>query len=789
MLVKAGNTCQNVLPNMEKIPFKVSSRAGKLLGRENFSNPNGAVLELVKNAYDADANNCVLILDTPNSDNENSCLYIIDDGEGMDRKIIENFWMTIGTGHKENTPMSSSQRVRTGAKGIGRFALDRLGKRTSMWTYRKKSRLQWRMNWELFDAPDKHISEIDAELDNISQTRTQIIDGILNCYDLPNESVNRKAKEGTIIKIEFLKDVWDKFEIARLFKDLEELVPPKDIEIPFKVNFYHIQSTNSYGEVETAYFDDYDYKLKSRYDAKEGVVTIDFERNELDIEKVKQKFSSLYKGDKFPYNLTTLSKKSFTVEYDVYSILEIDPNDNTDSLLKRLGSFGFTFYYLKKRNSSKEGYPYKMIHPSSRQNILDRFGGVKIYRDSFRVRPYGDPNNDWLKLGARAASSPASAGQRIGDWRVRPESTAGIVTISRYTNSELVDKSDRGALQENEVFELFKNLLIGIIHQFERDRSVVLHPIYKFLKAEKKRKKQIEVERRANELAKKIVSGKDKGTKAGNQKSIAKHIQEDLEEHEFGDSKTDRDEIMEIRTLASLGLIVSSFAHELKEIRNHSYEIIELEKVFRKLSSSTKLNPVLFNDGIEIIDLLKQNSVKVQHWVNYALTAIQTDKRKRKNINLNDFLESLRSKWQAILDSHNIDLRIKVPETIKDKFRAFPMDMETIFSNLITNSIEAFQKTKSKGKRSIHIVYEFTDSDLMIKYRDNGCGLSSSFATPDKIFEPFTTTKKDRKGNPIGYGLGMYLVKDVVDNYNGKISVENRKNGFSLTIIFPLRKK
>src|SRR5690606_28908887 len=101
-------------------------------------------------------------------DKENSVIYIIDNGEGMEKKIVEDYWMQIGTGNKEQFHLSDNQRVKTGAKGIGRFALDRLGLHTEMWTMSKKSEsregLFWKMNWEQFDDLEKTISEIEAEL-------------------------------------------------------------------------------------------------------------------------------------------------------------------------------------------------------------------------------------------------------------------------------------------------------------------------------------------------------------------------------------------------------------------------------------------------------------------------------------------------------------------------------------------------------------------------------------------------------------------------------------------------
>ena len=122
-----------------KIPFKVSARTAKLIGLENFSTEEGAVIELVKNTYDADAKNCILIFDFKTKieiiknaedveekiekfDAENSSIYIIDNGIGMNDRIIENQWMTIGTDNKLYEHTTEGGRVKTGAKGIGRFA-------------------------------------------------------------------------------------------------------------------------------------------------------------------------------------------------------------------------------------------------------------------------------------------------------------------------------------------------------------------------------------------------------------------------------------------------------------------------------------------------------------------------------------------------------------------------------------------------------------------------------------------------------------------------------------------
>ena len=210
-----------------KIPFKVSARAGKLLGRENFSNPEGAITELVKNSYDADAENCLVIFDIPliqiedeNGEIQNipvkekSVLYIIDNGDGMKKNIVEDYWMQIGTGNKEQYFLSDNKRVKTGAKGIGRFALDRLGLNTEMWTLSKNAEnnigVYWQMNWSQFDDLEKSISEIEAE---ISEIPIHIEANLLDLTDID-------FKNGTNLKISNLKDEWYTDEIENVFQSI-----------------------------------------------------------------------------------------------------------------------------------------------------------------------------------------------------------------------------------------------------------------------------------------------------------------------------------------------------------------------------------------------------------------------------------------------------------------------------------------------------------------------------------------------------------------------------------------
>ncbi len=810
---------------MAKVTFKVSARAGKLFGRENFSNPEGAIIELVKNSYDADAKNCFVFFDIPTRIKrdrdgrssevpikEESILYIIDNGEGMTKTVIEDYWMKIGTGNKEIDYISDDKRTKTGAKGIGRFALDRLGFETEMWTLSKKAKDKfgsyWKMDWNQFDESEKAISEIEAELEPIE---LELKDKLLTLTQ-NNRLVSEIIEDvdfhcGTIIKISNLKDFWFGDETKSVFKSLEALIPPKELNIPFEVYFKHFQQPKEFGKVETAFFNDFDYKLKATYNAETLNVDFEITRNELDVKLLKKKYPNVYNNKNKPYDLETLEAQVFKYSKSIDKVLKWTINDSNKKLLKDVGSFELTFFYLKFSNSIKEGYPFKTVVASERKSTLERFGGVKVYRDSFRVRPYGDPTNDWLKLGARVAQSPAGAGQRIGDWRVRPEQTAGIITISRKNNPLLIDKSDRGALQENNAFDTFKTIIVAVIHEFEFDRTKMLNPLFIEHKKEIDRKKEIEIQKRAEALADKIIDQRKKieesiyGKKNGLDLFQAKKEEEEKKTYEEAfkdtfkliDDETalqENKEIVQVRSLASLGLVVSSFAHELKEIKDNSLEVKELERIFKLIVPKEIKKSVEYRDGIDIIELLDENSGKIIHWVDYALTAIKKDKRTRGKFEFSTFFKSLEESWSRIFKKKDIKLII-VDNTkgLSYEFRAFEMDMSTIFTNLINNSIDSFNNLTHIQERNINIQIAIENDNIHITYSDNGVGLDKVFEDDkEEIFLPFTTAKRDRKGKEIGTGLGMYLVKSVIDDNNGTIDILNPEKGFSVFITFPIRK-
>lgn len=775
---------------MDKIPFNVSARTARLIGRENVNNADGAIIELVKNGYDADAKKVTVLF------SENNDLYIVDNGHGMNDNVIRNSWMTIGTNNKEMDPLSPQKRIKSGAKGIGRFALDRLGERVEMFTLPKgkKDGYQWSVDWNDFEKKEITVSDVKASLQEIKDLN--LLDKLPPSYKDVKDSEKISFPEGgTILKISSLRDTWEEPTLDNLYRNLESLVPPIEKE-SFLIAMHSLKDTNKFGLVQPLINDDFDYRISAKYDNKTKTISAVLERNEFDVNILEKKFSKVFEFEKmseYPYTLETFKKGKYEKTYEINDIIRgfTDSNDN----LSKIGNFSFIFTFAKNQAPNKEEatkYPYRNAEYKSRGDWLRNFGGVKIFRDNFRVRPYGEKGEDWLRLGERQAQSPAGPGQRLNGFRVRPNQVTGAINISRIHNLSFQDKSSREGIQENETFVLFRNIIIGIINLLERDRNNVFYYLSELYK-QTDEKERIKVE--AREAANRIK--KETGESSDNKSSENSYISEDAKkvaealdvlEEEIEER---HEEIKILRSLASAGLITAAVAHELRGLENIlATRNKELRTLLSPYVKEEDLKGVKdpFNPYVLLKDM-EHTDKTLQEWLNYALMPLRKDKRTRKTIFLKEYLDRLSSTWFNILNERKIKLIIDGIDTSL-ALKLFPIDLDTVFNNLIINSIEAFTRKKEIIEREIIISCQKKGGRLHMIYSDNGVGLDPAYKKdPNIIFLPQETSKKDSTGMTIGTGMGMYLIKSVVDENGGNVELLSPTKGFSISVSLPILNK
>lgn len=843
---------------MAKIPFKVSARAARLIGRENVATSQGAITELVKNAYDADAAACAILflpreshaptsisekqfaelrhllaeadiyypliddkrslrsdlteaqLATVNAAFQNILdLWIVDNGHGMSAQTIKDHWMVIGTDVKEVKDTSTGGRVVTGAKGIGRFALDRLGQECDLFSGEAgQSKIaRWFVDWGDFEGDGKIIDDVEAVLDTEPRSINMVYQEVGLNPLLPKISPSRgdpgaplRFDKGTAIKISFLHDQWDQRDSLKLKQTLEALLPPKD-QGDFNIFVYDHRAVGDSGWIDNFPPDQFDYRLVAKV-TPTGDVTITIDRQEIDASKIRRSVFDMEAMQTPGYRLEDFERGSYKHQTNLHDLLKISKKKDDIGDYLAIGPFDFTLYFFKLANPTKDNlkrYPQKNFDASKRRRWLQNSGGIRLYRDGFRVRPYGEPNtqgSDWLLLGQRVAANPAAA-KRFG-WRVPPQQLAGTIHITKAGNPLLADQSNREGIMNERAFATFRGVILALIGEFERDRSYIFHHFDKAYDLDHLEEADVAEGRRLAEyvLADKPPTQPESlpATKPADPNSDLAKVAKAFKSEELKNEAL-KDDIQVMRGMATLGTVLVSFTHELKQIKaNMESRRMRMENALKRVvdvallqSLPEQVNP--FN----IVDRWSREDEKVSRWIDFALSAVSPTKRRRRIINVADYLGGLSRHWDELLKSKQVSLHVRCDDEMSLSILAHEIDLDSVFYNLIVNSVEAFIRPSIATSRDIWIdVSESAEDQMEIVYKDNGPGLSSCFNVADDIFIFGASSKANDDSMEVsGTGIGMWLVKNIIDDYKGIVTLLSQigEAHFSLSIQLPLYEK
>lgn len=246
------------------------------------------------------------------------------------------------------------------------------------------------------------------------------------------------------------------------------------------------------------------------------------------------------------------------------------------------------------------------------------------------------------------------------------------------------------------------------------------------------------------------------------------------------------DELVLSRAMASAGILIASFSHEFHAIKNKlNSRAINLKNNLLPLLPESKVKTLENRKNpYYLISQIKDLDEKIKQWIDFSIMMTRKDRRKSKKINLVDYFYEFKSNWKRKLEDRGIALNISF-EDEESKFyyvKMIELDIDTIFDNLIANSIEAFQRDGFKGNRIINIILSRVEDEIQIEYKDSGPGLSRDLKKHEDIFKAFVTTKRDKTGKEIGTGLGMWLLKSSIDDNHGSVKLYNPDTGFQIRI-------
>lgn len=747
---------------MSRVPFNVDAYTAKLIGRENVSKLDGAVLELVKNTYDADASVCLLYFEK-----ETNTLYIGDNGTGMAENVILKHWMTIGSSSKKEEFTTKKGRIQTGAKGIGRFALDRIADNCNLLTISESEHLLWNVDWSVFEFGQK-ITDITAELNTTDIVFSDFFGQVVN-QDVITLIGDKFKNTGSIFRLTNLRDTWDTSIIDSIKTNLKTLIPPEFKEV---FNIYFFESNTSLEDAALLQDTDsfsYDYKIKFQA-LDNGNVSVVINRDEFDF------------GDEFD---KVISDSGFDdVQKGYFKEKPIIINTSFTEVIGRktfvnntIGNFEGTLYFAKLTapKAEREKYYYKDI--TGRPDIRDSFGGIRIYRDGFRVRPYGDPKStsvDWLMLSLRKNKSPAAVSHKTGAWRVNSDQMHGSIYISR-TNITLPDQANRQGIVETKEFLLLQEFTQNIIRFFERDRQFVcrilndyydtLHPTAGIEKElEQKLKQDVKNQQKAKQenqvYSPELIDVKKVSALVEKKDSTIKQLETELQM---------------LRVLATTGIVTNTYIHEIKAVTHKLGMKISMAKDALQLDKN-------IDEALKYV--LEANEIRgfFTSWFKVTVESVRRDKRTMRNIDVNELLSKLILDWESALSPKNI----KISNSIDNiGFKCFPYEIESILNNLIANSASSFDASRAQDKK-INISISSIENGIIIKYCDSGIGLSDIYKkSPRLILESFESDRRSTNGDVVGTGMGMWIINRIVSEYNGFIDLSENKThdtGFYITI-------
>jgi signal transduction histidine kinase len=726
-----------------KLRFRPRARIIRTIGDQLISGPEAAVIELVKNAYDADAS-YVWIKFTPPLVAGAGRITIVDDGHGMSLDDIREKWMEPATSAKSaNRASPRLKRVMMGSKGIGRFAAAKLGRKLGVASisYRNGERQEVlipEIDWSIFDG-DTYLSDI--EIDYLSQTTEEAT--------------------GTDIEVRELNEAWPLAKLTRLHLELRRLISPVEWahdDVSFRVYLDLSECTVKSSGIDGAAV----LGANPDVDQEAGTPPAAYEVRPFPLltNCDYEVLGSFDEAGKFDGTMQIKRAGQGPIPIDLVVPLRDDETE--------CGAVGVHLYIFDReteairRTMTVAGM--ENLTATSARKMLDETAGVAIYRDGFRVRPYGDAENDWLTLDRRRVQNPSL---RIGHNQI-----AGYVTVRGQADSGLIERSSREGFEQNDAFsrlvELIRELLTQVVEPrrydfrdkagISRSRTTTFDEV-----------RQLSGLQKIRELISRLPIGEREAATAVINRESAQLVDKIavLEE---------RQRVLEAKS--SLGAIIGEVLHEgspaVTYIASTSRRLLRLYPDLLTTTDRTQTARDFFSDRLHY---MRVNSDRLSELFK-ALRPLAGGKRGNPV-----YFEPAApiAAAKAIFDTHETKIVI-YGGWQGQEIVGYPDDLLTAAVNLFGNSIHWLEEARIPDPQiDVHI---FTQAgDLVIYIDDNGPGIPREFS--EFIFDVGFSLKKD------GTGLGLNIAREALARSDGRLGYHMDYEGgtrFEIRFQLPTRK-
>ncbi len=806
-----ANTSQ--LP-VKRVPFRVSAGLKRLIGRDLITDPTVAILELVKNSFDAHATESHLVF-------LGDRLLVMDNGKGMDRSAILSRWLfvaysakTDGTEDKDYEPPAprggyrDSVRIRrayAGSKGVGRFSCDRLGAKLELQSKVRDETVVHVLdiNWDEYEKDSKkEFVKIKAKLSSRAE------------MDLPQGTWPQGLDHGTVLAIYRLRDgqSWTSNELLKLRRALAKLIDPRGSGSKEEFSI----------TVHAPEFIETDREHLGQKDPFAGLGS-------------ESEYAKVVNGPVRNFIFETLKEKTTYIEVgapanaeDIETTL-VDRGELIYKIKEPIGKYPLLaekdvrceLFYLN--TAAKQTFARRMGIPSV------NFGSVFLFKNGFRIYPIGERNDDTFGISRRKQQGYArQLGTRevIGridvtgsdeDFRESTSRDQGLIRTPAYEqlqdffmaqvlrrlekyvvditwkDSREAERSDVSGLTGDKGVERITRLvgrlagaknvdvletsdrLVGILR--DRSANVDSHLAAVRLIAEKTGNKRLrsEVTRIENRLKRAIRKEQDALRIADAEVKLRDLAETRARAEEVAKLRATDAYVEEKRRTLFLASLAGTDKVALLDMLHHvgiksSTLKQRLDNQLRKLSKGRTINRKSWQGYLSSNSMIARQILAISQMGTKANFRLQSD---RMIEDLVAYSTQYITEVSSVFSGDGLDIKI---ETEVDSFptRFRPIELATVFDNLVSNSRKA---------KATQIVFRFalgSTGGLVITATDDGGGLAASLLEPERIFELGVSTTS-------GSGIGLFHVRRAMESMSGTARLADRqpKKGTAFILELP----
>ena len=669
------------------VTFRPRARLMKLIGAELISDEVVALVELVKNAHDADATEVTIEFKAVTK--PGGSITVSDNGHGIDRETLLGRWMEPASSWKRDKGGRTKKGRRfLGEKGVGRFAADKLAAHLEMRSRCPRSTQEIRafVDWDRFDSNDRMLSDV-------------------RCHWRMGPGT-KKRWHGTVLTLSRLRTTWNERMFRRLSTRLARLITPFSDLSDFRVTIGSDEFPDYGGELERPFLDRAPHAIDASFDGGNQVA-------------IRLGGS---KPEKYSWNGS--------------GELRCGP--------VRVQLFAFDLDALAR------------VGPVSELRAwLKQWTGISIYRDGFRVWPYGEPHDDWLRLDQRRVNNPVV--------RLSNNQLVGSVHVSRDANPQLRDQTNREGLLQNRALEDLRRLLYFVLQILEAERQKIRHPAGRVELPQSPSgngdgSPYVELER---------VTQKAEGALRVELERVCRN----LRETRAGEALRQQKLISQYTDLAALAQLSSSVRTAVQEpLARVRAVAVSLQGSLS--GSGTRALRSEFRSLRASVDALDARMKML------ALVEGNERNNRRRTINVASEFNRFAAMVRPLMEEKEVTFDTSIPDGGMLRVEMRPELFLRLLFILATNSLDWIDNVR---RRQIFVAATEADDRCVVTFSDSGPGIPAEYR--DRIFDPFFSGKEQ------GQGLGLAVAKDLISAHGGAIAlIKQGRSGTHIQFDLPRKR-